>query len=72
MSILVELTFEDGTKETHKFPAQIWRMNDKEVSRTFATKKQISKIVIDPQEETADVDTTNNVWPKQEIKSKFE
>lgn len=72
MPILVELTFEDGTKETHKFPAQIWRMNDKEVSRTFATKKQISKIVIDPQEETADVDTTNNVWPKQEIKSKFE
>jgi hypothetical protein len=72
MPILVELTFEDGTKETHKFPAQIWRMNDKEVSRTFATKKQISKIVIDPQEETADVDPTNNVWPKQEIKSKFE
>ena len=72
MPILVELTFEDGTTEMQKFPAQIWRMNDKEVSRTFATKKQITKITIDPKLETADVDTTNNVWPKAEVKSKFD
>ena len=48
MPIIVEITFEDGTTENHHFPAQIWRMNDKEVSRTFATDKIISKIVVDP------------------------
>jgi len=72
MPIIVELTFEDGTTEAQKFPAQIWRMNDKEVSRTFATKKAITKIQIDPKQETADIDLTNNTWPKEVVKSKFD
>ena len=72
MPIIVELTFEDGTTETKTFPAQIWRMNDKEVNRTFATDKAIVKIMVDPKEETADIDVTNNAWPKVEVKSKFE
>lgn len=72
MPIIVELTFEDGTTELHHFPAQIWRMNDKEANRTFATDKAIVKIKLDPKEETADIDTTNNSWPKEEVKSKFD
>ncbi len=72
MPIIVEITFEDGTTENHKFPAQIWRMNDAEVSRTFATQKSIKKIMVDPKEETADIDVTNNSWPKEEVKSKFD
>ena len=72
MPIIVEITFEDGTVETQTFPAQIWRLNDYEVSRTFATEKAIKKIVVDPKLETADIDTTNNTWPKTEVKSKFE
>ncbi|MFY8066096.1 MAG: M1 family metallopeptidase [Flavobacterium sp.] len=72
MPIIVEITFEDGTTENHYFPAQIWRMNDQEVNRTFATKKAIAKIQIDPKLETADIDTTNNSWPKTTEKSKFD
>lgn len=72
MPIVIEITFEDGTKEQHTFPAQIWKLNDNEVSRTFATQKTIAKIVIDPKEETADVDLTNNTWPKEQAKSKFD
>jgi len=72
MPIIVELTFEDGTKENQTFPAQIWRLNDAEVTRTFATQKMISKIVLDPKAETADVDTTNNTWPAAQQKSKFD
>ncbi len=72
MPILVELTFSDGTIENHHFPAQIWRMNDKEAIRTFATEKEVVKITVDPKEETADVDTKNNVWPRVEEKSKFD
>jgi hypothetical protein len=72
MPIIVELTFTDDTTERHVFPAQIWRKNDAEVTRTFATGKQIKSIVVDPDLETADVDTTNNTWPKQSQKSKFD
>ena len=72
MPIIVELTFVDGTSEMHTFPAQIWRLNDNEVSRTFATAKEIAKIQIDPKLETADIDVTNNVWPREIVKSKFD
>jgi hypothetical protein len=72
MPIIVQLTFDDGSTEMHNFPAQIWRMNDKEVSRTFATSKSIKKITVDPNLETADIDVTNNTWPKEEVKSKFD
>ncbi|OYU85404.1 MAG: aminopeptidase [Flavobacterium sp. BFFFF2] len=72
MPILVELTFEDGSTEMHRFPAQIWRKNDLEVSRTFATQKALVKITVDPNQETADVDTQNNQWPSVPTKSKFD
>lgn len=72
MPLLVELTFEDGTTENHHFPAQIWRKDDKQAVRTFATQKALKKITIDPKQETADVDLSNNTWPKEAQKSKFE
>lgn len=72
MPIIAELHFEDGTTEIHKFPAQIWRMNNQTAKRVFATEKKVVKIQLDPKLETADVDVTNNVWPKQEIPSKFD
>lgn len=72
MPIIVEMTFEDGTTENHHFPAQIWRMNDKEAIRTFATQKAVTKIVVDPKQETADIDVSNNSWPKEQLKSKFD
>ena len=47
-------------------------MNDDQVTRTFATEKQIVKIIVDANLETADIDVTNNTWPKEEVKSKFD
>jgi hypothetical protein len=72
MPLIVQLTFEDGTTQDYTFPAQIWRMNEAEVSRIFAVQKQVKKIQVDPKEETADIDTTNNTWPKEQLKSKFD
>lgn len=71
MPIIVELEFKDGTKERHTFPAQIWMKNDKEASRIFRTTKEIKSIQVDPDLETADVDTSNNSWPKKKA-SKFD
>ncbi|KJD33517.1 aminopeptidase [Tamlana nanhaiensis] len=66
MPIILEITYEDGTKERKTFPAQIWRYNDKEVTKVFKTEKAITGFVIDPDLETADVDTSNNAWPREE------
>lgn len=72
MPVLVELTFDDGTTEMQMFPVQIWRKNQQSVSRVFAAQKAVTKITVDPKLQTADVDVTNNVWPKEEQKSKFD
>lgn len=72
MPIIVELTFEDGTTETNTFPVQIWRKNNQTASRVFATEKAVKKIVIDPKLQTADIDVTNNTWPKEAGNSKFD
>ena len=72
MPILVELTYEDGTTENFKYPAQIWRKNNDTAKKVYATSKAIKKIQIDPKLETADIDVTNNSWPKAEVKSKFD
>lgn len=72
MPIIVEYTYADGTSKTEKYPAQIWRLNDKEVSKAVASDKEIVKITVDPNLETADVDTSNNSWPKEMKQSKFD
>ncbi|MHB0756310.1 M1 family metallopeptidase [Polaribacter sp. M15] len=65
MPIIVEFTYKDGTKEKKTYPAQIWRYNDKEVTKVFTSSKQIQSIQIDPDLETADVDTSNNSFPRK-------
>lgn len=72
MPLIVALTYDDGTSETLRFPAQIWKLNDRQVTRIFASEQKIAKITIDPKEETADVDLSNNNWPKQALTSKFD
>ncbi len=62
MPIILEFTFEDGTKAYDKTPAQIWRHNENKVSKTFYFDKKLKSVQLDPMKETADIDTTNNYW----------
>ena len=71
MPLIVEYEYADGSKEKVTYPAQIWRFNDKEVSRAVASEKEIVGITVDPDLETADVDTSNNSWPKEVNESDF-
>lgn len=72
MPIIVQITYEDGTVDNYKYPAQIWRQNNETAKKVYATSKAIRQIQIDPKLETADIDVTNNSWPKGEAKSKFD
>jgi len=64
MPILVEITYEDGSKDNYQYPAQIWRKNNDTAKKVYATSKAIKSIQIDPKLMTADIDVTNNAWPK--------
>ena len=72
MPLIVEYTYKDGTKEKITYPAQIWRLNDKEAKRAIASDKEIVSIIVDPDLETADVDTSNNSWPREVKESEFD
>src|SRR5680860_603637 len=72
MPIIVEYTYADGTAETVTYPVQVWRKNDGEVSKAIASDKEITKIVVDPNLETADVNLDNNSWPQQIKEDKFQ
>jgi len=73
MPIIIEFTYEDGTKEVEKIPAQIWRKNENKVSKLFATTKKVKTIKLDPMRETADINEGNNSWPSGVVEpSKFQ
>ena len=72
MPLIIKFEFEDGTSETQRIPAEIWRMDDKKISKVFAFAKPVKQVILDPQEETADVNTENNYYPRRPIPSRFE
>jgi hypothetical protein len=39
MPLILEFTFEDGSKLSDKISAQIWRKNEKSVSKTYFSTK---------------------------------
>ena len=71
MPIIVEFTYTDGTKNIDRIPAQIWRLNEKHVSKFYVEDKEVASIKLDPMRETADIDETNNYWGKMPEPSKF-
>lgn len=70
--LIIEWTYEDGSIEIEKLPAEIWRFNETEVSKVFAKDKVVKNIKLDPNKETADVNISDNNFPRLEIKSDFE
>lgn len=71
MPVIFDIQFDDDTHEELRIPAEIWRHNNRRVSKLIITSKPIAKLTLDPHLETADVDRENNHWPPQIVKSRF-
>lgn len=72
MPIIVEFSFEDGTKQVERIPAQVWRLNENKVTKLFLTNKKAVGIKLDPLRETADINENNNTWGMENVTpSKF-
>ena len=72
MPIIIDIKYEDGETVRKRYPAQVWRKNDKEVKKIITSDKKITEIVLDPDKETADIDERNNSWPKKEDQTDFD
>ena len=62
MPIIIEWTYKDGSKEIDRIPAQVWRLNENKVIKSFIKEKEVASIQLDPLRETSDIDTGNNGW----------
>ncbi len=72
MPLIVEYTYADGTVKNITYPAEIWRKSDKEVKVVISSASELTGVIVDPKLETADIDTTNNSWPKKEGQNEFD
>ena len=65
MPPVLEVEYIDGSIEEFRVPVQLWQKNDTQVQKLLITEKEIARVELDPHLEIADVDTTNNHWPRR-------
>ena len=72
MPVVLQMTYADNSQEIRTIPVEIWRKNNAQVSKIIVTKKPVISFVIDPFQQTADTDLSNNAFPRQPAASRFE
>ena len=55
-----------------QLPAEIWRLNEAQVTKAFLKHKEVVNIAIDPKQQLPDVNMDNNVFPGEKQSDKFE
>lgn len=64
MPIILKINYTNDSSEWLRFPAEIWRYNNERVSRLILSDKKIESIELDPYQETGDINTQNNRFPR--------
>lgn len=72
MPLVIEWTFKDGTKQVEYIPAEIWRLNENEVTKVFIKEKEVTAVRLDPYKETADINEENGMWPIRDLPTRLE
>ncbi len=72
MPLIIGVTYEDDTTEEVRIPAEIWRRNNERVTKLLVLEKPVREFVLDPNRETADANTDNNIFPRRPTRSRFE
>ena len=65
MPVILKLTYSDGSDETIRIPAEIWRRNSHQVIWQHVSARTLTGAEIDPLWETADADRANNAYPRR-------
>ncbi len=70
--LIVELTLKNGQKTIERIPAEVWRYSPTKITKLFVTDEPIVGLTQDPYWETADIDVSNNSWPRKATPSRLE
>ncbi len=74
MPIILELNYDDGSKELLRLPVETWVRNTENVSTMIVREKGklLTSVTVDPHWETADVNVHNNHYPRKILPSRLE
>jgi len=72
MPVILQLTYDDGSQEMMTIPAEIWRKNNEQVTKLLVSPRNVVSFVLDPLQQTADTDLSNNAFPRQPVPTRFE
>jgi hypothetical protein len=72
MPVILEFTFDDGSREVVRLPAEVWLRSEDAFTKVFVFDKVVTSIELDPFLETADTDRNNNYWPQRQEPTRFE
>lgn len=70
--IIIQANFQDGSHQDIYIPAEIWKMDDIQVSKVFIFEQKVTSFRLDPYLETADCDLDNNSWPSVVQPTRFQ
>ena len=62
LAVELDVTYSDGSMERIDLPLDVWRMNVMTFTKGFFSSKEITTVVLDPDEAFADIDRADNVW----------
>ncbi|TFW16816.1 aminopeptidase, partial [Massilia arenosa] len=72
MPLILEIQLASGKKYIERIPAEVWRYSSKKITKLVVTDEPMTGLVQDPYWETADVDQSNNAWPRKATQSRLE
>ena len=70
--LVLEIELKSGKKYIERVPAEVWRMSSKKITKLFVTDEPMVGLTQDPYWETADIDVSNNAWPRKVTPSRLE
>ncbi|AKU24068.1 M1 family metallopeptidase [Massilia sp. NR 4-1] len=72
MPLILELELKSGKKYIERVPAEVWRYSPKKITKLIVTDEPLVSLTHDPYWETADIDNSNNSWPRKVTPSRLE
>jgi hypothetical protein len=72
MPVIARFTYDDGTTEIVRIPAEVWRRNAERVTVMHVTPKVAAAVELDPLRELPDVNRDDNAFPQRIVPSRLE
>jgi hypothetical protein len=72
MPLILEIELKSGKKYIERVPAEVWRYSPKKITKVIVTDEPMVGLTQDPFWETADIDVSNNAWPRKVTPSRME